>query len=84
MIYPDLPEACYAKGPEDQVVILKAGEMGFRPLDYHVSAEIADEFIRRQNERLGVSPAQREAMKFGSMFGFNLPGASPSAHENAK
>ena len=39
---------------------------------------IADE----QNRKLGVTPAQEEAMKIGSMCGWDVPGADPDNCED--
>ena len=36
------------------------------------------------NERLGVTPAQRMAMETGSMYGWSAPGADPKAYEQAQ
>ena len=39
--------------------------------------ELADEL----NEKLGVTPAQRQAMEIGSMAGWDVPGADPKNYE---
>ena len=46
--------------------------------DAHENRRIADE----QNARLGVSPAQEEAMKIGSLCGWDVPGADPTNCED--
>lgn len=33
------------------------------------------------NQRLGVTLAQRKAMEAGAMFGWDVPGADPKAYE---
>ena len=43
-------------------------------------ADILLALQRRQNETLGVTPAQKLAMEFGSMCGFDVPGADPDNH----
>ena len=39
--------------------------------------ELADEL----NEKLGVSPIQRQAMEVGSMAGWDVPGAEPAKYQ---
>ena len=39
--------------------------------------ELADEL----NEKLGVSPIQRQAMEVGSMCGWDVPGADPAKYQ---
>lgn len=62
-------------------IILERGREGFYLL---TSGEHPDSF----NKRLGVTPAQREAMICGSMFGFHVPGADPDqwtdAHDQSR
>ena len=41
------------------------------------SGEIVDEY----NGKLGVTRAQEEAMRTGSMFGFHVPGADPKNYD---
>ena len=53
---------------------LKVGCVGEHPRDRLGARQIADE----QNQRLGVTPAQEEAMVCGSMHGWNVPGADPA------
>lgn len=84
-ISPDLPEVCYVFEPAEKpygICAIKRGQKGFYPVkDYpHGDAALVD----RLNEKLGVTSAQREAMRSGSMFGWNLPIADPKTWEKAE
>lgn len=37
--------------------------------------------VDAENARLGVTPAQREAMLAGSMFGWDTPAANPDMYD---
>ena len=61
-----------------ELIILKKGEKGFYKTDIPTkgreeSLELAD----YQNEKLGVTKAQEAAMYWGSLNGFDTPGADP-------
>jgi hypothetical protein len=75
-----LPPRCYALHPSDgRMVLIKRGKMGYFAFDV-VSQLTVDEL----NHALGVTPAMREAMVAGSIFGFHVPGADPAFYKNAK
>lgn len=78
-----LPEKCYATLLDTgQIVVLKKGETGYYPTDIPFKTkEEAKEIVDAQNKKLGVTPAQREAMKAGSMFGFHVPAADPKHYD---
>ena len=74
-----LPELCFTLLPgTGQLICVKRGESGYYPSNWSTpdaqeNRRIADE----QNQKLGVTPAQEEAMKIGSMCGWDVPGADP-------
>lgn len=78
-----LPEQCYsALLDTGAVVILKRGETGYYKTDIPFQdKEEAKQLVTEYNEKLGVTKAQSEAMKAGSMFGFEVPGADPKNYD---
>lgn len=68
-----LPEMCMARLMSDNSpILIKRGQVGYRPYN-----KDPDEF----NRVVGITPAQREAMVAGSMFGFDVPGANPENYD---
>jgi hypothetical protein len=83
-----LPKLCYVfvagNCPGYRIGIIKLGEVGYYPTEFdsQVAAdEIAKQAVNEFNKKLGVTPAQAEAMKVGSMFGWDVPGADPAKYE---
>ena len=77
-----LPELCYSTLPSDgSLIFLKRGESGcfqteWNQDDPEKNRRLADYL----NQKRGVSKAQEEAMSFGSMFGWDKPGADPKVY----
>lgn len=71
-----LPEVAFienkdkAHGPSP-VIGVRRGESGYYPIFTRLNAD-------ELNAQRGVTPAQREAMYNGSLFGWDTPGANPS------
>lgn len=71
-----LPEVAFLDNKDklhgaSQVICVRRGEKGYYPIFTPLSAE-------ELNADHGVSPAQREAMYNGSLFGWDVPAADPS------
>ena len=65
-----------------ELICIKRGESGYYPSDWNTkSREQNEELANYNNERLGVSAAQRRAMEVGSMYGWGAPGADPASYE---
>ena len=77
-----LPDMCYSILPGDgSLILLKRGESGYfqtawNQNDPEKNRRLADYL----NQKRGISKAQEEAMSFGSLFGWNKPGADPKAY----
>lgn len=72
-----LPDICYATLPTTgEVIIVKKGVSGYIEFD-NAQNMTADQL----NKEIGVTPAQATAMRVGSMFGFDVPGADPSNYD---
>lgn len=78
-----LPELCFSTLPgTGDLICIKRGESGYYKSDWSTdSREENQELADYNNERLGVTAAQRQAMECGSMHGWNVPGADPKAYE---
>jgi hypothetical protein len=78
-----LPELCFSTLPgTGDLICIKRGESGYYKSDWSTdSREKNQELADYNNQRLGVTAAQRQAMECGSMHGWNVPGADPKAYE---
>ena len=80
-----LPELCYSTLPSDgSLILLKRGESGYFQTKWNrndpkKNRRLADHL----NQQRGISRAQEEAMCFGSLFGWDKPGADPKTYEQA-
>lgn len=79
-----LPELCFSiLKSTGALICIKRGERGFYLSDWstddrETNAELAD----FNNEKLGVTSAQRQAMEVGSIHGWDIPGADPKSYES--
>lgn len=78
-----LPELCFSVLPgEGKLICIKHGEKGYYPSDWETGDPVKNrELADFNNEKLGVSKAQEEAMRTGSMAGWDCPGADPAQYE---
>jgi hypothetical protein len=72
---PKLPDECFARMPGEKGIIkIVRGETGY----YAITTTYT---VDQLNAKLGVTPAQREAMVAGSMFGWDAPAANPDNYD---
>ena len=78
-----LPELCFTViKSTGELACIKRGETGYYRSDWNLPDRAQnEELAAEQNERLGVTEAQRRAMEVGSMCGWNVPGADPKRYE---
>ena len=79
----DLPDCCYSVNKTTgELIVLKKGETGFYRTDIQTKGrEESRELADFQNSKLGVTKAQEAAMYWGSLNGFDTPGADPTQYD---
>ena len=80
----ELPEFYFFVLPDTgELVTIRRNEHGYHRSDWNTSDKIRNQEIADfQNKKLGITPAQRQAMECGSMFGWSSPGANPQLYLN--
>jgi len=79
---PNLPDACMSVLSETgECIFLKLGQRGYFNYQWSDDREKNRAFSDRYNKEHSITKAQEEAMKAGSMFGWNIPGADPKSYD---
>ena len=80
----ELPEFYFFVLPDTgQLVAIRRNEHGYYHSDWSTDDKVRNQEIADfQNQKLGITPAQRQAMECGSMFGWKSPGANPQLYLN--
>ena len=79
-----LPDQCFAfVESENRIAVIKKGESGYYPIETDgKDTEQNKAFTKLLNAQNGVSPKQAEAMKAGSIFGWDTPAADPKNYDD--
>ena len=74
-----LPEHCCSILPSTgELIVIKRGERGYYRSEWNTDSREENKSIADfTNNRMGITPAQLEAMICGSMCGWDVPGAQP-------
>ena len=79
----DLPEKCFVYVESaNKIGIVTKGEKGYIPLNQRPEGISTREGAALLNEPQGVTKAQAEAMKAGSLFGWDTPAADPRNYDD--
>jgi len=79
-----LPEKCFVYVEStNEIGIVSKGEKGYIPLGQRPEGISVREGAALLNETQGVTKAQAEAMKAGSLFGWDAPAADPKNYDDA-
>ena len=74
-----LPEQCCSiLASTGELIVIKRGERGYYRSEWNTDSREENKNIADfANRRMGITPAQLEAMVCGSMCGWDIPGAQP-------
>lgn len=74
-----LPKFSYSVNPSqpEMLIGIHRGVPGYTPLKVCKSKEEAEAMAKRLNDKNNVTEKQRDAMCYGSCFGWHLPIADP-------
>lgn len=77
-----LPPMCYSTlKSTGELIVIKRGETGYFTTEANTpNAEVNRQTAARLNKMIDLSDAQLKAMEFGSMFGWDKPGARPETY----
>lgn len=80
-----LPDECYVYiETEAKIGIVRKGEKGYHLTDFEANEpDTAKELIKNLNAKNGIGQNQAEAMKAGSMFGWDTPAADPKNYDES-
>ncbi len=77
-----LPDRCFSfLETSGEVIVIEKGCKGYAPTGKYAENETPQECVDSLNQAMGVTKAQAAAMKVGSMFGFEVPGADPANYD---
>lgn len=77
-----LPDVAYCRDLEDRrkIIVLMRGHVGYWDEGTYDTEADAEARVKALNRGFGVTSAQLLAMKVGSRFGWDVPGADPANH----